>query len=140
MANVRFNLRGGHTLGREFRTLATEDRITRPTLERGAEDFVRRILRPNWGFTDRTKRLRLSVNHFTQREGGNVTSLIITAGARNERGQEYGGFVERKRRTRDGRPGPPYWFGRAWRNAQKQVARDVQREAERRVAMIGRPT
>ena len=126
---------------RTFRTLAaqTERRITTPTLERGAEDFVRRLLRPDWGFTDRTKRLRLSVDHEVVREGGNVTSLTVTAGARNRRGQPYGLFVERKPRTRDTRPGPPYWFGRAWRNAQKKVARDVQREAERRLSMQGRP-
>ena len=139
MADIR--VRGNHELARKFRRMAFQSskRITTPSLERGAEDFIKLILRPNWGFTDRTKKLRLSVDHEPLREGGKQVGLRVVAGrdAVNDRGQRYAGFVERRQRTRDSRPGPPYWFGRAWRIVQKRVARKVNREVTRRVAQQG---
>ena len=139
------SVRDPHTLARRFGKMAnnTGRKVTRPSLERGAEYFVKRILRPGFGFKDRTWKLRKSVKweHVTQRTlrpARKATVLQITAEASNKRGQQYAGFVERKRRTKDTRTGPPYWFGRAWRNAQKQVYRLVAKEVTKRVAQQGR--
>lgn len=129
-------------LVRKFRRMAAQSKrtITTPSLERGADMFINLVRRPNWGFFDRTHRLRQSVKVERLREDGKLVGVSVIAGdsIANARGEEYAGFVERKPRTVDSRPGPPYWFGRAWRIVRRRVTRLVNKEVEKRVAKQGR--
>ena len=101
-------------------------RITSETLIAGAEEVVKTARRRNWGFTDRTGRLRRSLRIEQARDvrGRFRRGLQLTAKT------PYAYWVEWKKRTRDRRPGPPYWLNRALFVARRRVRRKM-REAAR---------
>ena len=107
-------------------------RITSETLISGAEEVVKTARRRNWGFTDRTGRLRRSLR---VEQARNVRGRF-TQGVQLVARTPYAYWVEWKRRTRDRRPGPPYWLNRAIIVAQRRVRRKVRRDLYRAITRI----
>lgn len=77
--------------------------------------------RPGFGFTDRTGRLRRSVRIEQARDQRGR----FTAAFRLTSNVYYAPFVEHKRRTRDRRRGPPYWYGRLTRDPYRRQIEDA---------------
>ena len=113
-------------LARKFKRLSTRDgvqRVVSPALFEAAEEAFRLAKRRNWGFTDRTGRLRRSIRLEQARDfrGRFTTSVQLVART------PYAFWVEWKQRTRDRRPGPPYAIVRAWRLKARRTARRAAR-------------
>lgn len=75
--------------------------------------------RLDYGFTDRTGKLRASVRILQVRDAGGRFGSGFTL----ESDVFYAPFVEFKPRTIDKRLGPPYWFGRL---AEGRYARQIE--------------
>ena len=93
--------------------------MRRMKIERAVEDaakpFVKQARTGNYGFTDRTNRLRNSLRTTFQRIGKNKHVYRVFTKV------PYAQSVEWALRFRDTRPGPPYWLNRAWNTMQKTV-------------------
>ena len=105
------------------------DRVTVRATTSVAEEIYKKAKRRRYGFTDRTGRLRKSLRI---QKGRRNTAKVIAGGG----GIRYASFVENKPRTRDRRPGPPYWLGRARefvtnRLFRGKLNRDIQQEIRR---------
>ena len=100
-------------------------RIASQTVTEGIEEVYRTARRAGFGFVNRTGRLRRSLRIEQARDvrGRFATGKQLTART------PYAYWVEWKRRTRDRRPGPPYWLSRALQVARRKVARRMRRTA-----------
>ena len=124
-------VRGLNDLNRKFRVLRGTglQRITSETVTEGAEEVLRVARRNRFGFTNRTGRLRRSLRIEQARdERGRFKSGVQLIAK-----TPYAYWVEFKRRTKDRRPGPPYWLGRALRIARRRAERRMRDTAAREI-------
>ena len=93
-------------------------------------EVEREAEKPGRGFKDRTGRLRrsLRIRQLRQARGRWTTGWELVSLVR------YAVFVEHRRRTRDRRPGPPYWLEPAVRRALTRVRRTLRRDVRRGIA------
>ena len=109
-------------LARKFKRLSTVDgvqRVVSPALFEAAEEALRLVKRRNYGFVDRSRKLRKSIRLEQARDflGRYTTSVQLVAAT------AYAFWVEWKKRTIDKRPGPPYYLTRAWQLKARRMAR-----------------
>lgn len=109
-------------MSRKLRQLGSRrgaNRIASPIAEAAVVEAYKVAKRRNFGFTDRTGRLRrsLRVEQARTSEGRYASGWQLVAAA------PYARFVEFRRRTRDRRKGPPYWIGRAFELARRRMTR-----------------
>ena len=108
-----------------FRRLGQSDelvqRIVSPALMEAADEAFKIARRNRFGFVNRTGRLRRSLRIEQARDarGRFATSIQLVAST------PYAAFVEFKARSRDRRPGPPYWLARAFRLARNRIRRRI---------------
>ena len=130
-------LRGGRALRTKLRRMYSRrglNRITSEPLENAIDIAHKQASRRNWGFTDRTHALRasLEVEQVRDERGRYQTGVQLVAST------PYARFVEWKRRSRDRRPGPPYWLNRAFALAQRRMMREIRRELTRNIGREAR--
>ena len=117
-----------HRLAAKFKRMRTRNglqRITTAPLLDGAEDVLRFVKRRNYGFKNRTGRLRRSmrIEQARDRRGRYATGYQIVMRA------PYAAFVEFVKRTLDKREGPPYVLGsKKVRALLRRVGRKVVRD------------
>ena len=119
-------------LNKRLRRLETRgtQRIARDVNNAVIDEVEKTARRSNFGFVDRTGRLRASLRREQSRDarGRFVSGVALVARA------PYARYVEFKRRTRDRRPGPPYWLGEAVRRAMSRVERRATSKARSALA------
>lgn len=106
--------------------------------QRIAEDVADEVLgeveqlarRRGFGFIDRTGRLRRSLRIEQSRD----VRGRFTFGKALVAKTPYAAYVERRKRTRDKRRGPPYWLGEAVRRVLARANQKVKQAGERSLA------
>ena len=126
---MSYFLKGNRRLARTLQAMEDNQRITSPAARRTVRRAWKIARRRGYGFRDRTGLLRrsLRIEQARDRKGRFETGWQLVASTR------YAAFVEFRRRTRDRRPGPPYWLGRAFAQVRKRMPRDLADEVRRNV-------
>ena len=119
-------LRGNRRLARKLQRMKDVRRISGPAVERAIKPVWRIARRRGFGFRDRTGLLRrsLRIERARTRIGRFAVGWQLVASTK------YAHWVEYRRRTRDRRPGPPYWLHRAMQVARNKVRGAVRRNVE----------
>ena len=113
-------------------------RLSTDALEEAYKPLEQKLRRKRYGFTDRSGALRRSLKVEKDRRSSTKTGLKITANAKNKRGEAYAAAVEYKRRTKNRRPGPPYWLGRAIATTRKAIEKRLAKATEKALARTAR--
>ena len=119
---------------RRLRLVVQHDAVVSHPTKRALEVVKREAEVHDFGFTDRTRRLRRS---------------LLLKQRRDQRGRfvhgwqllthvPYAVFVEYRQRTRDKRPGPPYWLARAAERARKRMVRRLAYEVRKGIGIAVR--
>ncbi len=132
MASVQ--VKGHRKLRKKYRGMANVARLASPAVKDSLGEALKTAKRRNFGFKDRTRRLRQSLRVEQARDvrGRFATAYQLVANRR------YAGYVELKPRTKDRRPGPPYWLARAVALARGRIERRLQRDMRKRVRQEAR--
>ena len=127
-------LKGNRRLIRTLQGMDDNQRITSPAARKTVMRAWRVARRRGYGFRDRTGLLRrsLRVEQARDRRGRFQTGWQLVASTR------YAAFVEYRQRTRDLRPGPPYWLNRAFGQVRSRLPRELAQEVRRNVEGVAR--
>ena len=131
---ARVTLDGRRRLIANLRRTAASRVVVSAPVKAALTEVKREAERRGFGFTDRTGRLRRSLRMEQNRDARGRYQTGWTMVTR----VPYAVFVELKRRTRDRRPGPPYWLAPATRRALARVRRTLRREISRGIAKVAR--
>lgn len=134
MARATVIVKGNVALVRKMQRMQNVRRIASPAGKVAVNRAWKIARRNNFGFRNRTGLLRrtLRIEQARTPRGRFATAWQLVAGT------SYAAFVEFKRRTRDRRPGPPYWINRAFRIARRRMQRDLARRLEKDIAREAR--
>ena len=110
---------GTRALKRRLARLRDPAKLVGPTARKALRSTQKRATRRGFGFADRTGKLRRSTRIVQERLGRYRTAWKLVSDA------DYAINVETAKRTRDGRPGPPFWMGRAWRATARRLPRTI---------------
>lgn len=97
--------------------------IARRMAAAGMDALEARLRIPNTGFTDRKGRLRKDLIRASAEQDAVVVETLTAR-------QWYARIVENTPRTKDQRPGPPYWVGPALKHIERRGG-DAMNEAAR---------
>lgn len=119
-----------------LRQLAGSDelvqRIVSPALHDAMQEAYGIALRSNFGFVNRTHRLRRSLRIEQARDVRGRYSVSVQLVASTP----YAAYVEYKRRTRDKRAGPPYWLERAFHLAESRMRARLRASVSRSLGLV----
>ena len=132
MASLR--LTGDRKLRAKLARMQNVQRIASPAVRDALSEAEKTAKRSGFGFVNRTGRLRGSLRIEQARDvrGRYATAWQLVAGT------PYAAYVEWKRRTRDRRPGPPYWLHRAVMLARRRIERRLTRNMKRELGKEAR--
>ena len=127
-------LRGNRRLARKLQRMKDIQRIHGPAVERAIKPVWRVARRRGFGFRDRTGLLRrsLRIERARTRIGRFAVGWQLVASTK------YARFVEFRQRTRDRRPGPPYWLNRALGIARRKARNELRRNVEHGIRAAAR--